>query len=247
MRQPILVANWKMNTTRDDAVALARAARETAAATDTEIVLCPPYIWLEAVAGSLDGGPVRLGAQDGHPEPRGAYTGEVSMRQVAALCTHVIVGHSERRRLFGDTDEVVAAKLRAAREAGLTPILVVGEDESSHAAGRAAEVVVRQLESALDGAPSGGLVLAYEPVWAIGSGRPAGPAEAQAMAALLRGALRPLGADADGVRVLYGGSVRAETFGGFMEQADIDGALVGGASLEPAQFAAMAHRAAARA
>jgi triosephosphate isomerase len=246
----LIAGNWKMHTGRAEAVALAEAAARLAAEVGpaVEVAVCPPFVWLEAVAGVLVGSAARLGAQNVHAEASGAFTGEVAAPMlVEAGCRYVIVGHSERRQLLGEADADVAAKLRRALHHALVPILCVGETLAERDAGREEAVVLRQLDAALAGAEPAreALVVAYEPVWAIGTGRTATPAQAQAMHRLVRERLgaAPGGAD---VRLLYGGSVKADNAAELFAEPDVDGALVGGASLDAAAFAAIARAAAAR-
>jgi triosephosphate isomerase len=244
MREPVVVANWKMNTTSREAEWLARGARERLSDLPVRVILCPPFIWLDRVHDILEGGSIALGAQDLHWEEWGAYTGEVSPAQLRELCTHVIVGHSERRADFGETDEMVARKLEAAVDSELTPILVVGESGQERERGETEAVVSRQLRAALAGGVRGDLVVAYEPVWAIGGGVSASPEDAQAVASLLRARLGELGGDAARTPILYGGSVTRDTFPKFVGLPDVDGALVGGASLDVDGFAALVEAAA---
>lgn len=262
MRALLVAGNWKMHTTPSSGAELARrivagldAARggRPAGARPVEVAVCPPFPVLPAVAealgtaraapGSVQG--VVLGAQNVHPEPQGAFTGEVSAPMLAELgCGYAIVGHSERRLLFGESDELVARRLRGAFAGGLVPILCVGETRADREAGRALETVLRQWRAAVDGlAPEAvaRLVVAYEPVWAIGSGTAATPEDAQVAAAAVRDdARRRFGAAAaEGLRILYGGSVSPDNVAGFTGQPDVDGALVGGASLDAARFLAI--------
>jgi triosephosphate isomerase len=236
MRRPLVAGNWKMNTSYREAEALARGVRDRAAGYPAEVVLCPPFVWLDLVRGVLAGTDLKLGAQDVFWEESGPYTGEVSASQLRELCDYVIVGHSERRALFGETDEVVRKKCAAAVAAGLVPILAVGEGAREYEAGRTDEVVRAQLRAALPGVAAGRLVIAYEPVWAIGRGEPAAPDQAQHVAHLIRDELADLGYDAGGTQILYGGSISPATFGGFVREPDIDGALAGGASLHAEEF-----------
>jgi triosephosphate isomerase len=244
--RPALVAgNWKMNKTNPEAVGLVRELLPALLPTPPcEVVLCPPVTALTEVALLLAGTPVRLGAQNLHWEAGGAYTGEVTGAMLrSAGCAYVIVGHSERRRLFGETDETVARKTRAAHAAGLAPVVCVGETLEERERGETESVVDRQLRAALfDLAPEAlaQTVLAYEPVWAIGTGRTATPAQAQAVHAHLRGRLAErFGAPGATVRILYGGSATPETAGTLLAEPDVDGALVGAASLNAATFAAV--------
>jgi triosephosphate isomerase len=207
-----------------------------------EVALCPPFTALAAVAEVLRGGPVRLGAQNMYAEDEGAFTGEVSPRMLRdAGCTHVILGHSERRQLFGETDENVGRKAPAAFRHGLTPIVCVGETLAERDGNRTMEVVERQTERALRALTPDQVataVVAYEPVWAIGTGRNATPEQAQEVHAFIRGLIaRSHGeAVAAAVRILYGGSVKPDNAAALMAQADVDGALVGGASLQAPAF-----------
>ncbi len=242
MRTPLLAGNWKMHKTIGEAVTLTEAVlRAIGEATGREVVICPPYTALHALSSLLQETPIRLGAQDVFYETQGAYTGAISPLMLKDLgCVYVIVGHSERRQLFGETDTVINRKLRAAVAAGLQPILCVGETKPERDAGRAEEVVVGQLRGCLaDVSLTAELVVAYEPVWAIGTGETATAADAQAMHATIRHTLAELGgaAIADAIRIQYGGSVKPENVDELMAQPDIDGALVGGAALTAASFA----------
>jgi triosephosphate isomerase len=237
MRTPLIVGNWKMNTSRQGAVALATGVMSTVPS-NIEAAVCPPFPWLTDVQLALAGSSVKLGAQNCWSEPSGAFTGEVSPQMLGEMCEYVIVGHSERRRIIGETDQVVAAKLRAALAAGLRVILCVGEDLESRQAGMAMQFVQAQLASALDGMDDDSLarcVVAYEPIWAIGTGVVAEPIDAQEMSAAIRRNL-PLGI-ADSMRILYGGSVSSANAMAILSRDDVDGALVGGASLNVESFA----------
>jgi len=237
-----------MNTLRAEAVALARAVREAADATQgAEIIVCPPFVYLADVAAAVEGSRVAVGAQNAHWEEKGAFTGEVSITQVAELARYVILGHSERRQLFGETDETVNRRVRAALAHGVRPILCVGETLEQRQAGETERVLVRQTLAGLDGVDVGAdFVVAYEPVWAIGTGLAADGTTAQEAIALIRRTVREVaGAVADDVRILYGGSVTADNMAEFMAQPDIDGGLVGGASLKADAFAAIVRAAAA--
>ena len=213
--------------------------------TDIDMVICPPHISLDRVAQAVAGSAIRLGAQDVHPESSGAFTGEVSAPMLADLVEFVIVGHSERRALFAESDEFIGRKVVASIGAGLKPILCVGESLEDRRAGRAEGVVSSQLLAALaDVTDVSPLLVAYEPVWAIGTGEAATPQIAQDMMSAIRSALRSrFGDAADSVPCLYGGSVAAENVQSFVRQPDIDGALVGGASLSAESFAAIVARA----
>jgi triosephosphate isomerase (TIM) len=271
MRPVIIAGNWKMHTTPAEAGELAHAVGTRTRVAGVTRVLCPPYVCLAEVGHALrgadvaapDGRGVAVGAQDVHPEAAGAFTGSISAPMLAGLADWVIVGHSERRRDFGETDELVGRKLRAARSAGLRTILCVGEVLDQREAGAAVEVVDRQIRGCLaasqparlgdDAPPLTGdpvgpepwLVIAYEPVWAIGTGRTARGSDAAEMAAAIRAALADLGFPAGGERVpvLYGGSVTSSAIGEFMAEPAIDGALVGGASLKPDEMAGIVARA----
>ncbi|MBI4229237.1 MAG: triose-phosphate isomerase [Planctomycetes bacterium] len=245
MRTPLIAGNWKMNTLRAGAVALARAVREGAPADGVEVVLCPPFVHLGAVGEVLRGSRVRLGGQDCHEKPEGAFTGSVSAPMlVDAGATDVIVGHSERRHALGEPDALVGFKTRAALDARLAPIVCVGETIEERKAGSSEAVVLRQLDAALAHvrpAEAPRLSLAYEPVWAIGTGVVATPREIVPMHAALRARLDALwGADRAGaIRILYGGSVNAKNADEILALAGVDGALVGGASLTSEGFLAI--------
>ncbi len=252
MRDVIVAANWKMHTTPSDAGELARTIAARTREPGVTRVICPPYVCLAAVRDALsEADPdVAVGAQNVHHELAGAYTGEIAAPMLAGLATWVIIGHSERRRDAGETDERIGQKLGRAVESGLRPILCVGEQLADREAGRAAEIVNAQLTGALSGHEAGalaaaGLVIAYEPVWAIGTGRNATGADAAAMADGIRELLRSLGwgALAAEVPVLYGGSVTSANIGEFFAEPAIDGGLVGGASLKPDEMAGIVARA----
>jgi len=245
--RPFIAANWKMNTTVREAVKLASAVREALASfSGGDVVLCPPFVSLEAVKRALEGSSIGLGAQNMHPEPKGAYTGEISYAMLTDLCDFVILGHSERRRILGESNEFINLKVKAAFQAGLRPILCVGETLEERQWGRAEEVVQGQITECLDGVDgSDGLVVAYEPVWAIGTGVAATPEEAQEMMAeVVLGTLSSLYGQsvAAEVPLLYGGSVTPDNCADFARQSAIHGALVGGASLHADQFAEIAQR-----
>ena len=244
MRTPLLAANWKMHKTVPEAVAFVTAfAPRVAAVTDADVVLAPPFTALGAVADACRDTRIAVAGQNLHWAPEGAFTGEISPGMLAAAgATHVILGHSERRQLFGEDDALVARKTRAALDAGLTPIVCVGETLDQREAGETPAVLARQIDGSLAGvtpAELAALVVAYEPVWAIGTGRTATPDQAQDAHAHIRRCLAGLGgAEAAGAcRLLYGGSVKPANAEAIAGQADVDGALVGGASLEPASFA----------
>ena len=247
-RRPRIVAgNWKMHRTSPEGAALARElaalnAADPASATAPVVVLCPAAPALESVARALAGSGMALGAQNLHSEPAGAFTGEVSGAMLrAAGCTWVIVGHSERRHGMGETDAQVAAKLRAAQRDGLTPIVCVGETLAEREAGQTEAVLVRQTTTAYHGlktAAARATAIAYEPVWAIGTGRVATPDQARDAHRVVRATLdRVLGAGTgQAMAILYGGSVNAGNATSLFAEVDVDGALVGGASLEAASF-----------
>ncbi|MCL5429774.1 MAG: triose-phosphate isomerase [Chloroflexi bacterium] len=249
-RTPLVAGNWKMNKTAAEAL---RLVEEMSAALmaikGVEKVLCPPASSLMPLQAVLDGTGIGLGAQNLYWEKEGAYTGELSAAMVAEFCQYVILGHSERRTLFHETDLEVHKKATAALAAGLRPILCVGETLEQNEAGRAAEVISSQLRTALEGLRINSalaLVIAYEPVWAIGTGKAATPENTNA---LLRNVVRPTLAGlfsdeiAQGLRVLYGGSVNAANAAPFFAQPEIDGALVGGASLKAKEFVEIARAA----
>jgi triosephosphate isomerase len=242
-RTAVVAGNWKMNPpARDEAVALARAvAMVAASAPSVTTVVCPPAVWLEAVRSALQGTSVAVGAQTMHFEERGAHTGETSPLMLAGLAEFVILGHSERRQYDGETDEGVGRKVASAVAHGLRPIAAIGERAEERRAGATAAVIDRQLRAAIGGLErlaGSGLVVAYEPVWAIGTGDAASAEDAQEVCAQIRGILRETDPDAaEEIPIQYGGSVTAENAAELFAQRDIDGALVGGASLKPNAFA----------
>ena len=251
-RKKLMAGNWKMNKTSADAVALAHGiVLAVGTQSNVEVVICPPFTALEGVARAIDGSLVKLGAQNMHFEPSGAFTGEVSAPMLRALfATHVILGHSERRTLFGENDELVNRKVLAALKNQLRPILCVGESLAEREAGATLKVVQSQTERALDGvsreqAPS--VIFAYEPVWAIGTGKVATAEQAQEVHGFIRGLLAKLYGDpaAQRVRILYGGSMKPANAPDLLAQKDIDGGLIGGASLEMRSFVDLIKAAAA--
>ncbi len=242
-RTPYAAANWKMHKTVAEAAEFVDALLPRIAGTRSDVVICPPYLALSEVVERSRGSAVRVAAQNMHEERSGAFTGEVSAPMLGEIGVDaVILGHSERRQYFGETDEALARKVPAALAAGLEPILCVGESEEARDAGQTQAVLERQLEAdlaAVGPAELDRVVVAYEPIWAIGTGRTASPAQAQEAIAFIRDTLRVDGAAAEQVRILYGGSVKPGNAAELMSQPDIDGALVGGASLDPADFAAI--------
>ncbi len=243
-----IVGNWKMNSTLEEARGLASAVRSGLEdISGVETAVCPPFTSLQSVRSVLEGSGIGVGAQNIHHEPSGAFTGEVSTEMVAELCDYVILGHSERREHFGETDEGVRLKVAAALDAGLKAIVCVGERLEAREAGDAEAVVGRQLAGALEGLTSSErLLVAYEPVWAIGTGKAATAADAQGMMAHIRSLLsRQFGSASVTVPLLYGGSVTDENIGELVSEPDVDGALVGGASLKPDVFVRLIRNAAA--
>jgi len=246
MRKPIVAGNWKCHTTTNEATALAQALRQRLDGLEgAEIVVCPPFTGLATVGHVLRGSRIGLGAQDVFWEPRGAFTGEVSAPMLADVgCRYVIIGHSERRTHFGDTDQIVQRKLTAALRHALTPIVCIGETLAEREGNQTFAVLQRQLEGALREVPAADrerVIIAYEPVWAIGTGRNATPDQAQEAHAFIRQWIaKQWGADAgDSLRIQYGGSVTAANAASLLQQPDVDGALVGGASLNADAFSAI--------
>jgi len=249
MRTPLVIGNWKMHGTLAEARALAGAIREMIRRPrGVQVVVCPPFTALAAVAEVLAGGPIQLGAQTCHHEPAGAHTGEISAPMLVDVgCLWVLVGHSERRKEIGESDEVISLKLRAALAHGLTPVLCVGETAEERRQGFTFTTVEGQLRAGLAGVAAGELgkvVIAYEPVWAIGTGVNATPGQAGEVHGYLRGLLSELASKevAQAVRILYGGSVKGENVDALVAEAEIDGALVGGASLNAQGFVAIVRR-----
>jgi triosephosphate isomerase (TIM) len=251
MRKPFVAGNWKMFKTVEEArLLVSELVPLLQPLSGVERVVCPPFTALLSTAALLEGSGIELGAQNMHWEQAGAFTGEIAPSMVAEFCKYVILGHSERRQYFGETDETVNRKVQAALEHGLVPIVCVGETDREYEAGQTQEVVFRQVRDGLRGVSisSGeGLVVAYEPVWAIGTGKASNGPEANAVVAdVIRPALGELlGGDlADQIRVLYGGSVKSGNAREFFQQPDIDGALVGGACLIAGEFARIVQAAA---
>ncbi|MFQ5989133.1 MAG: triose-phosphate isomerase [Candidatus Methylomirabilales bacterium] len=242
MRTPLIAGNWKMYMTTADAVALVKQLQTLLVGTDTvEVVVCPPFTALPAVGEALKGSGIGLGAQNMHWEKEGAFTGEVSPVMLKDLgCRYVILGHSERRQYFGEDDFLVNRKLKVALEHGLTPIVCIGETLGERQDGRTLQVVERQLQGGLSNISpetAHGITLAYEPVWAIGTGHTATTEQAAEVHSFIRKRLAELWGEATAVRILYGGSVKSDNIDGLMAEPDIDGALVGGASLKADSFA----------
>lgn len=251
MRTPVIAGNWKLFKTIAEATGMISELKPLVAGTKgVEIVVAPVFTALSRVADALSGSNVRLAAQDCYWEEEGAYTGEVAPKLLAdAGCSHVIIGHSERRQYFGETDETVNKKAKAAIAAGLNAIVCVGETLVQREADKTFSVIEAQLKGGLDGFSADLLkhtIIAYEPVWAIGTGKTASDAQAQEVHAFIRSLLTRLFGQttADTIRILYGGSVKPDNVKGLMSQIDIDGALVGGASLKADSFAAIANFAA---
>lgn len=245
MRRPIVAGNWKMNTSIGEAFALVdELTRLADSSSSVEQVVIPPYPWIVPLSERLAGSAIVLGAQDCAVEDKGAFTGEVSATMLAPFCTYIIVGHSERRHILKEDEQIVGAKLRAVLRNGVVPILCVGELLDEREQNQATQVVDRQLRSAFDGVAADDarrVVLAYEPVWAIGTGRAATPDDAQEMAAFARAVLTEIYSSevASAIRIQYGGSVSAGNAGDILTLPDVDGALVGGASLRAAEFASI--------
>jgi triosephosphate isomerase (TIM) len=250
MREVIVAGNWKMNTTPADADRLAADIERVTRVDGVTRAICPPFVALAAVGAALDATDVAVGAQNVHAEPGGAYTGEISAQMLSGLATWCIVGHSERRRDQGESDELVARKMLRCAEHGLRPVMCVGEQLEEREAGRAEATVRAQLEASIAelrrhrAELPADLVVAYEPVWAIGTGRTARGGDAAQMAQLIRSVLAEVGmVDAAAVPVLYGGSVTSAAIDEFLAEPDIDGALVGGASLKVDEMAGIVARA----
>jgi triosephosphate isomerase len=246
MRKPVLAGNWKMHKTLDEAVTLVEGLKSELSTSDhssADVVVCPPFTALTTVRQAIGDAAIGLGAQNMYWEPQGAFTGEVSPLMLKELCQYVILGHSERRQYFGETDQGVNRKIHAAFEHGLTPIVCVGENLAQNQAGETVTFVGRQVRTALEDVSAAqvtGLIFAYEPIWAIGTGVPAtGEGANEIIAQAIRGPLAELYGDevAAQVRIQYGGSVKPANVQEFMSQPEIDGALVGGACLQADSFA----------
>ncbi|RLT99366.1 triose-phosphate isomerase [Ketobacter sp.] len=244
MRTPVVAGNWKMNGTRSSVASLLQGLKQGLQPGRTEVLVCAPYPFLNQVSDALSGTPIRWGAQNASQHESGAYTGEVSVAMLQEFgCSHVILGHSERRALYGEQDDLVADKFCAVQRAGLVPILCVGETLEQRDAGDTVAVVEEQLMAVVDRAGIAAFadaVLAYEPVWAIGTGRTATPEQAQEVHAALRQRLAQIDESvANGLSILYGGSVKAANAAELFGCPDIDGGLIGGASLDAEEFIAI--------
>ena len=243
MRTPLIAGNWKMNKTETEAISLVRKLIQGVRPfPDVEVLICPPFTSLSQIHKLLVSSPILLGAQNLSEHSSGAYTGEISPAMAAEFCSHVILGHSERRAFYGETDELINQKIKAARSKGLIPILCVGEQLRERESGRTVSVISQQLKAGLENLylddPSQ-LIIAYEPVWAIGSGQTASDGETNL---LFESTIRPILAGlmgesiSLGIRILYGGSVKSSNAAAFFNQPEVDGALVGGASLKAEDF-----------
>jgi len=243
MRIPLIAGNWKMNKTESEAISLVRKLIQgVKSLTDVEVLICPPFTSISQLNKLLVSSPILLGAQNISEQKSGAFTGEISAEMAAEFCTHVILGHSERRSLYRETDELINLKLKAALNAGMIPVLCVGEQLEERESGQAASVIAGQLQAGLKGVHLSDpdlMVIAYEPVWAIGSGRSASAEDtADLIAEVVRPTLSGLWGEliSQKIRILYGGSVNPGNARGFFTQSEIDGALVGGASLSADNF-----------
>lgn len=242
-RRPLLAGNWKMHATRAETTALIDGIKAAAAAArDRDVLIAPPFTALETAARALEGTNIALAGQNVHAEPKGAFTGEIAAEMLKDVgCTHVIIGHSERRQYFNETNELVRQKIGVALRADLKVIVCIGETLREREADNTLPVIERQVHDGLAGLSRDAiknLVIAYEPVWAIGTGKTATPEQAEEVHAVIRSLLRESAgeAGAEAVRILYGGSVKADNIDALMAQPNIDGALVGGASLDAAAF-----------
>jgi triosephosphate isomerase len=246
MRKPFIAGNWKMNTNSTGAVALAAGlAKELKGVESVDVAVCPPFVYLQSVAAALSASNIALGSQDVYFEGNGAFTGEISVDMLKDCCVnYAIIGHSERRHVIGETDELINKKVTAAIAGGLLPIFCVGELLEEREAGKTTQVVANQVKKGLAGLCKErvqAVTIAYEPVWAIGTGKTASPAQAQEVHAMIRGLLTEMyGKDiAQALRIQYGGSAKPSNTAELMAQPDVDGLLVGGASLKVEDFAAM--------
>jgi triosephosphate isomerase len=244
-RTTLVAGNWKMNTTADDAVNLARdIVKAKSSFGNTEVLLCPPFVWLGPVGEVIKNSGIKLGAQNMYWEDKGAFTGEISPAMLkSAGCQYVIIGHSERRQFFGETDETINKKLFKAVQAGLTPVVCLGESLQIRESGRTDEIITGQFEKCFkDFNDFDKIVIAYEPVWAIGTGKTATKEQAQQVHHLLRTLLAKITDAAERVRILYGGSVKPDNAADLIAMPDIDGFLVGGASLKALDFVGIISR-----
>lgn len=239
MRRPFITANWKMNKTIGETEDFVRSFLPLVKdITDVDILIAPPFTSLNSAKELLSGTEVKLGAQNIFYEEKGAFTGEISAEMLlSAGCSHVIVGHSERRQYFSETDEIVNKKIKTARKNGLEVILCIGESLRERKDNKTFDVINKQLTGSLKDVNIQGITMAYEPIWAIGTGETASPAQANEVHAFIRGWLRKYREGADKIRILYGGSVTPENIGLLIAETEVDGALVGGASLKPENFA----------
>ncbi len=250
MRQPLVAGNWKMNGTLESVTTLVEGIKAGLdSVTKAEVAVCPPFVYLDRVNQLIGGASIALGAQSVAKEDPGAYTGEIAAPMLKDVgCKYVIVGHSERRAIYGETDSLVAEKYARGLQEGLTPILCIGELLEEREAGKTEEVVARQLDAVIEQVGIAGVgegVIAYEPVWAIGTGKTATPEQAQDVHAFIRERLASRDtAVAAGTRILYGGSMKGSNAEGLIGMADIDGGLIGGASLKAEEFLAICRAAA---
>lgn len=246
MRKPFIAGNWKMNMNSASAIALAAGLAKELDSVDTvDVAVCPPYVYLQSVAAALSASNIALGSQNVYFEEKGAFTGEISCDMLKdSSCTYAIIGHSERRHVLGETDELINKKIKASINSGLLPIFCVGELLEEREAEKTNEVVAQQVKAGLDGIDAErvqAVTIAYEPVWAIGTGLTATPDQAQEVHAMIRGLLTEMYGEevAQTIRIQYGGSAKPGNTAELMEQPDVDGLLVGGASLKVEDFAAM--------
>jgi triosephosphate isomerase (TIM) len=253
MRRPLIAGNWKMNLNRREAIELASSVSSAEIANGVDVVVCPPFVWLQSVIEAVDSSAIGVGAQDVYFEENGAFTGETSAEMLVDLgCRYVIIGHSERRHILGETDETVNKKVLRALQAGLIPIVCVGETLAQREAGNTSKVVQTQFHGSLQDVSAeqiSRVIIAYEPVWAIGTGKTATTQQAEEVHADLRKLIKDRynSGSADQVRILYGGSVKPGNSAELLTQPNIDGALVGGASLKSDDFLAIINSATAHA
>lgn len=242
-RKTLIAGNWKMNTTADEAIKLAKdIAKAAPEINQTDLLICPPFVWLSTIAGIIKNTDVKLGAQNMYWEDKGAYTGEISPGMLkSAGCQYVILGHSERRLYFGETDKTINTKLNKAIDSSMIPVVCLGESLEIRENGKTNDVITKQFKECFKGFTQfDGIIVAYEPVWAIGTGKTATPEQAQDVHKLLRELLKSQTDAYDKVRILYGGSVKPGNAGELITKEDIDGFLVGGASLKAADFIGIA-------